>query len=396
MKNITVLVVNAGSSSIKLALFAVESDQKKVLLSASVSGIGQSHATLSVKRDEHAGETIPIAADYEGATEAVTSWLSRQPEAQAIDAVGHRFVHGGFAYHGPTALTDEVVAVLQELAVDDPEHTPQALHFLAVLRQTFPAATHFASFDTAFFATIPAVAQLIPIPQQYRDLGVRRYGFHGLSYSYLQRRFQEIAGDKAVRGRVIYAHLGGGASLAATKDGKPVDMTMGLTPASGVAMSTRPGDIDPGLPFYLHRKTGLSLEDFQTMVNHDSGLKAVSGLSADMYTLIQSEAQDPQAALAVEYFCYKIRQAIGSLSATLGGLDSLVFSGGIGEQSSVLRARICQDLGYLGIRIDPDTNDQHLELISSPVSTVGVHVIPTNEADTILTETIELYRNTEG
>lgn len=246
-----------------------------------------------------------------------------------------------------------------------------------------------ACFDTAFFRDLPRVAKIIPIPKKYYEIGVRRYGFHGLSYTSLLSTFRDKAGETAANGRVILAHLGSGVSVTATRLGKPVDTTMGFSPASGIAMSTRSGDLDPTIFSFLHRQNNMSADEFDHMVNFESGLLGVSGVTGDMHSLLSLEEQNRDAAMAIELFVRDVKKSIGALATTLGGVDSLLFSGGIGEQSAVLRARICQGLEYMGIEISEVANERHSFLISAEHSRVGVHVIPTDEARVIALQTIE-------
>ena len=237
-----------------------------------------------------------------------------------------------------------------------------------------------ACFDTAFHYDLPRVARLLPIPRRYEAQGVRRYGFHGLSYAFLMRELARLAGAEAARGRVILAHLGNGASLAAVREGKPVDTSMAFTPAAGVPMSTRSGDLDPGLVWYLARTEKMDAKEFNEMVNFQSGLLGVSETSADMRDLLQREGQDVRAAEAVELFCYQVRKWIGAFAAALGGLDTLVFAGGIGENASPIRARVCDGLGFLGIELEQRRNVKHAPLISPDSGRVKVRVIRTDEA----------------
>lgn len=361
---LNILSVNAGSSSIKLALFT---------------------ADLGNQNAERTHETsIQDISDLTQAASAVKQWLDEVIPGQAIDAIGHRIVHGGPKHDKAELITNELMEELRSFTSFDPEHLPAEIELIYELGQQFPDTAHVACFDTAFFHDLPIQARLLPLPRKYEASGLRRYGFHGLSYSFLLSQFRNIAGEAAVNGRVIYAHLGSGASLAATHEAKPIDTTMSFTPASGIIMSSRSGDIDPGLVLYMQKRHGLDAEQFNHMVNFESGLLGVSELSASMLTLLQNESSNQKAAEAVELFVYQVRKSIGSLSAALGGLDSLVFSGGIGEQSSVLRGRICEGLGFLGIEIDQANNDQHSTLISTPGSRVGVHVIPTDEASIII------------
>lgn len=381
-----ILTVNAGSSSIKLDVLSFEdsalSDQRS--LTASITGIGQTTTTLTVHKPPETKQSHTIdAPDYPSAISGLMNLLSEKFPVGDISAIGHRIVHGGPNYSQPAYLSDEVMADLEAFSSFDPEHAPNAHQLIYALRQQYPGVPQVACFDTAFFHDLPAIAQALPLPHKYQAEGLRRYGFHGLSYSYLQSAFRDSAGELAVNGKVIYAHLGSGASLAATLNGQPVETTMGFSPTSGIMMSARSGDLDPSIVSYLNHQTGQTLDDYNHMINFESGLLGVSELSADMYTLLQRQAENQQADLAVKLFVYQVRKAIGSLTAVLGGLDSLIFSGGIGEQSPVIRQQICDGLDYLGIKLNDVTNQAQADLISDSSSKVGVHVIPTDEASVI-------------
>lgn len=390
-----ILVINAGSSSIKTVLYSSSEDSLERILDCSATNIGQERASIDVV---HRGEKSSIQSlllSHSSALSTILATIGHYQPVNAIDAVAYRVVYGGAKYHEPTDITDEVEDDLALFADVDPEHAPISHAIIKTLRQRLSDIRHVVCFDTAFFHDIPDVAQLVPIPRQYRDKGIRRYGYHGLSYEYLSETFQTVAGEGARRGRVIYAHLGSGASMTATLDGKPVDMTMGLTPTSGLVMGSRTGDVDPSLAWILANEAGVSLDEYQQIINHESGLLAVSELSSDMYTLLQNQDTNPQAALAVELFCYQARKAIGSLATTIGGLDSLIFSGGMGEQAPEIRRRICEGLAFLGISIDNEANERHDLLISAPGSQVGVHVIPTDESLSIARSVISTTTSTK-
>lgn len=396
--NVNILTINAGSSSLKCGLFATDTEQGSFepLLSVSVTNLGQTTATVHIRVGDKEGSEQPLAAnDLPATLDFVMDLVRANLAGGRLAAIGHRIVHGGPRYGAAQPITRQVEQELRSLTAYDPEHAPAELELIDLLKIRFPDIPHIACFDTSFFHDLPMVAQLLAVPRKYYHKGLRRYGFHGLSYEYLLYRFDEIAGEDAARGKVIFAHLGSGASLAATFEGKPVDTTMGFTPASGIMMSTRSGDIDPGVARFLHHQAGMSFEDYNHMVNFESGLLGVSELSADMLTLLNNETRDPQAAEAVALFCYQARKAIGALSASMNGLTSLVFSGGIGEQSAPIRSRICQKLGFLGIVIDEAKNERHQECISSEDSRVGVHVIPTDEAHTIASQVVTVI-NKQG
>lgn len=383
-----ILTVNAGSSSIKLDSFNSNTSESYSIL---LTGIGQPSGKFRLRQVGKEDVVYQIsAANHTDASQLLLNWLQESGLTSDITAIGHRIVHGGPKYDSAALIDDELINYLHTFSSLDPEHAPTALELIAELRRTLPKTPQIACFDTAFFHDLPRVAQLVSLPKKYQAEGVRRYGFHGLSYAYLSHAFGEQAGPEAANGKVIYAHLGSGASLAAIKDGKPVDTTMGFTPTSGIIMSTRSGDIDPGLATYLQKQHGLTQEQFAHMTNFESGLLGVSGLSEDMYTLLQNKDTNPEAADAVDLFVYDIKKTIGAYAAVMGGLNSIVFSGGIGEQSAHLRGRICEDLGFLGVAIDNDRNHRDEPLISSDDSGVGVHVIPANEAFTIYSQVTEI------
>jgi len=314
------------------------------------------------------------------------NWIVERTGQDALTGIGHRVVHGGPTYSHPQRVTPEMIEVLSRLSPFDPEHLPEEIMLIEAVRRRFPGLPQVACFDTAFHQALPRVARLLPIPRRYEALGVRRYGFHGLSYAFLMRELARLAGPEAAQGRVILAHLGNGASLAAVRDGKPVDTSMGFTPASGVPMSTRSGDLDPGLFSYLARADGLDAKEFNEMVNRRSGLLGVSETSSDMRDLLEREAQDVRAAEAVALFCYQVKKWIGAFAAALGGLDTLVFAGGIGEHAPVVRARICDGLGFLGIGLDEGRNTAGEGTISTADSPVVVRVIRTDEERMIAEE----------
>jgi acetate kinase len=306
-------------------------------------------------------------------------WIEERDGRDALTAVGHRVVHGGPKYSKPQRITAEMVEELHRLSPFDPEHLPEEILLTEAFHRRFPDLPQVACFDTAFHHDLPRVAQLLPIPRRYEAQGVRRYGFHGLSYAFLMGELSRLAGPESAQGRVILAHLGNGASLAAVRDGKPVDTSMSFTPTAGVPMSTRSGDLDPGLVWYLARTEKMSAKQFNEMVNFQSGLLGVSETSSDMRDLLDRETQDVRAAEAVALFCYQVKKWIGAFAAALGGLDTLVFAGGIGENAPVVRSRICEGLGFLGIELEESQNAANAGVISTAASRVDVRVIHTDE-----------------
>ena len=376
----SILVLNGGSSSIKFALFSAH-QSLAIKIKGQIERIGTPDAVFSTQEGEHAAHTTqPVAAaDYASAVKLLIGWIDEKDIDEKLIAVGHRIVHGGAQFHEPQRLTSTLMAELQQLAPLDRQHMPGEIALADAFQQRFLKVPQIACFDTAFHHHLPRVAQMLAIPRRYEVQGVRRYGFHGLSYEFLMGELIQIDGAAAARGRVILAHLGNGASLAAVAGGKPVDTSMGFTPTAGVPMGTRSGDLDPGLVSYLARSEKMDAQQFDDMVNFKSGLLGVSETSADMRDLLKVETEDARAADAVALFCYQIKKTIGAYAAALGGLDTLVFAGGIGEKAPVVRARICTGLGFLGIELDASRNEQNADVISTDVGRVKVRVIRTNE-----------------
>ncbi len=376
-----ILTINGGSSSIKFALFEA-ADALPRMLDGAIERIGLAEAILRVKDLKRMdGFSRPVAApDHKAAGDVLMNWLEERISRNALAAVGHRVVHGGPKYTEAQPITAEMVEELHRLSPFDPEHLPEEIMLTEAFHHRFPDLSQVACFDTAFHHDMPRLAQLLPIPRRYEALGVRRYGFHGLSYAYLLEELTRLAGAEAAHGRIILAHLGNGASLAAVRDGKAVDTSMGFTPTAGVPMSTRSGDLDPGLVWYLARTEKMSAKQFNEMVNFQSGLLGISETSSDMRDLLESEVRDVRAAEAVALFCYQVKKWIGSFAAALGGLDTLVFAGGIGENAPLIRKRICAGLGFLGIELKHERNAENAALISPDGGHVAVRVIRTDEA----------------
>lgn len=383
-----ILTINGGSSSIKFAMFEA-CDLLKRNLEGGIDRIGLPDAAFRVKGLNPADNfsrsvTVP---DHTAAVGALMDWIAVRSGHDGLTAVGHRVVHGGPKYSRPQRITVEMVAELHGLSPFDPEHLPEEILLIEAFHRRFPDLPQVACFDTAFHHDLPRVARILPIPRRYEEKGVRRYGFHGLSYEFLMGELARLAGSEAAHGRVILAHLGNGASLAAVNDGKPVDTSMSFTPTAGVPMSTRSGDLDPGLIWYLARTEGLDDKRFNEMVNFQSGLLGVSETSSDMQDLLGREKQDVRAAEAIALFCYQVKKWIGGFAAALGGLDTLVFAGGIGENAPVVRARICDGLGFLGITIDEKRNMAGEDVISAAAGRVTVRVIHTDE-ELMIAETV--------
>ena len=379
--NPRVLTINGGSSSIKFALFDAGRPLRWIL-QGGIERIGMPGACMHAKGPEPADNfSRPVTApDHGAAVVTLMDWIEEHTGRDALAGVGHRVVHGGPNYGAPQRITSEMVEELRRLSPFDPEHLPEEILLTESFHRRFPDLPQVACFDTAFHKDLPRVARLLPIPRRYEALGVRRYGFHGLSYAFLMGELSRVAGKEKARGRVILAHLGNGASLAAVHHGKSVDTSMSFTPAAGVPMSTRSGDLDPGLIWYLARTENMTAKQFNEMVNGKSGLLGVSETSSDMRDLLGIESQDVRAAEAVALFCYQVKKWIGAFAAALGGVDTLVFAGGVGENAPVVRARICDGLGFLGIEIDEKRNAANESVISIDAGRVAVRMIHTDEA----------------
>ena len=375
-----ILTINGGSSSLKFALFEVGESFRR-LLTGAIEGIGLPGATLRVTGVNSADNVSqPMTArDHAAAADALMDWIDEHSERDAITAVGHRVVDGGPKYSSPQRITTEMIEELRRLSPFDPEHLPEEILMTEAFHRRFPSIPQVACFDTAFHHDMPQVARLLPIPRRYEAQGVRRYGFHGLSYEFLMEELGRLAGSQVARGRVVLGHLGNGVSLAAVHDGKSIDTSMSFTPSAGVPMGTRSGDLDPGLAWYLARTERMNAKQFNEMVTLQSGLLGVSETSSDMRELLEREVHDVRAAEAVSLFCYRIKKRIGSYAAALGGLDTLVFAGGIGENAPVVRARICDGLNFLGIELHAARNAESAGVISTDASRVVVRVIRTDE-----------------
>ncbi|HCE09314.1 MAG TPA: acetate/propionate family kinase [Oxalobacteraceae bacterium] len=374
-----ILAVNGGSSSIKFALF--ESAPLQPILKGSIQGVGIAQGNFVVKGVSQADDftrSVKVP-DHVTAVALLMDWIGARIEPGALVAVGHRVVHGGPKYWEARRITPEMMGELRQLSPFDPEHMPEEILLAEAFQRRFPDLSQIACFDTAFHRDMPRVARLLPIPRRYEAKGVRRYGFHGLSYAYLMQELEHVGGRKAANARVVLAHLGNGASMAAVREGRSVDTTMAFTPASGLPMSTRSGDVDPGLASFLARSENMTASQFDHMANHESGLLGISETSADMRDLLACASDDRRAAEAVELFCYQAKKSIGAYAAVLGGLDTLVFAGGIGENASPVRARICEGLGFLGIELHAARNLAHANVISTDASRVTVRVIRTDE-----------------
>jgi len=385
----TVLTINGGSSSIRFSLYRpglaiAERMQGKI------ERIGLPGANFT-SSDGSAGAPARrevALADHRAAVQVLMDWLEAQPAFGAVQAVGHRIVNG-MAHTAPQRITPLLLDELRRIRPYDPEHLPSEIKLIEAIQKRNPKLPQVACFDTAFHQSMPRVAKMLPIPRKYDAQGVQRYGFHGLSYAYLLRELARLGERSATRGRVILAHLGNGASMAAVRDGKSVDTSMAFTPTAGLVMSTRSGDLDPGLAYYFSRTEAMSAGQFQTMVNHEAGLLGVSETSSDVRDLLAHEALDPRAAEALALFCYQAKKWVGAFSAAMGGLDALVFTGGIGENAAALRSRICAGLEFLGLELNEARNAANAPLISADSSRVAVRVVRTDEELMIGEQTLQ-------
>jgi acetate kinase len=380
-----ILCLNSGSSSLKFALYRIGDREEILLAQGAVERNDAQSARLWInspqrKIEKTGGEMSSVSA----ALHAASIELERL-ELPRFDAVGHRLVHGGQHHAVPERITDTLLNELRNLIPFAPLHLPDEIAGIVAVTSHFSSVPQVACFDTAFHRSMPEVAQRFALPRALWDQGIRRYGFHGISYEYIMRTLGANPPS-----RIIIAHLGNGASMAAVKDGRPLDTTMGFTPAGGFMMGTRSGDLDPGIICYLLNERHFDAHGLVELVNHQSGLLGVSGISSDMKTLLERADTEPDAAMAVQMFCYQLRKQIGALSAALGGLDLLVFTGGIGERAAPVRWEAGSGLEHLGVRLDRERNDSNADTISTPDSRCLVRVIPTNEDLMIAWHTNEL------
>jgi acetate kinase len=374
-----ILTINSGSSSIKFSVYRGGADPKR-LLSGRLERIGLGLDNGKFFAFDAEGGPLSTAdiplADHEAALNVLFSWLAARPEGRAINVAAHRVVHGGPHYTTPRMVGEELLQALKRLCPFAAEHLPHEIKAIEAISAAFPGLPQAACFDTSFHRTMPDVATTFAIPAEFRTEGVIRYGFHGLSYEYIMEELSRIDTARS-NGRVIIAHLGNGCSMCAVKGGRSVDTTMGFTPLGGLVMSTRTGDLDPGIIVYLLKTRGYNPDELNELLNRRSGLLGISGISPDMTDLLKKEATGPSAALAIEVFCYQARKSIGALASVLGGLDTLVFTAGMGENSPEIRERIVEGLGFLGLEIDREKNMENGPVISK--GPVQIRVMKTNE-----------------
>jgi acetate kinase len=381
----TVLTINGGSSSIKFAVYEIQEEKPRRHVSGEFERIGLGDAAFTFEEPGKDKARMPVyAPDHSAAVEHLIEWLDRRVGLKSIRAIGHRIVHGGPKLWKPVIVTADVLAELKRISPWDPNHLPAEIGLIDSFAKRCPDLPQMACFDTAFHHDLPSVSRLLPLPRRFEADGIRRYGFHGLSFTYLMQELARVAGAEAASGRVILAHLGAGASLAAIRQQKCIDTTMAFTPTAGLVMATRTGDLDPGVLVYLLREQRMSADELDDLVNHKSGLLGISETTPDMRDLLARQAEDMRARDAVAIFCYQAKKWIGAFAAALGGLDTLVFSGGIGENAAEIRRRVCDDLDFLDIRIDSVRNEAHSAIISTEGSTVAVRVIRTDEESVIV------------
>jgi acetate kinase len=382
-----VLVLNAGSSSLKFALFRGDASELERTVSGTIDRIGrpQSELSLTVVGQKELQRRSVHAPDHASCFGIVWEAITSAADHVTPAAVAHRIVQGGPRFFEPQRVTSELLGELRRLSPFDPQHLPAEIALIEAVQAHAQTANlpQFASFDTAFHRDLPRVARILPIPRRYEKAGIHRYGFHGLSYEFLLQELVRLGDPAARSGRVVLAHLGSGASLAAVRDGKCIDTSMGFTPTSGLVMGTRTGDLDPGLVAYLQLADGMSAQEFGEMINRESGLRGISETSADMRDLLEHAAADQRAEEAVAVFCYQLSKWIGGYAAALGGLDTIVFAGGIGENCPPIRARVCARLEFLGAELDSAANDRNAPVISRERSRVALRVLHTDEEQVI-------------
>ncbi|QES88024.1 acetate/propionate family kinase [Rhizosphaericola mali] len=352
-----VLIINNGSSSIKFAVYTLS---LKIVYTGMVSGIGGEDMRLKIKDALGTTTEKPLNShELKDAANNIIDWLESALSIAQIHAVGHRIVHG-MQHMQPEIITDALISELESYSWYDPDHIVGELILIRTIATRCPGLKQVACFDTSFHASMPRIARLFPIPRHYAEAGIIRYGFHGISFTYILQKIQALITDTHVQAnKMIFAHLGSGSSLVAVKEGKSIDTTMGFTPAGGCMMGTRSRDLDPGVVWHIMQHNHLSVEELNHVINHQSGLLGISGTSFDMEKLLaQEKYEDLQAGEAVDMYCYSVKKWLGALAAVLNGMDILIFTGGIGENSAEVRKRICADMGYMGIKLDGAKNER--------------------------------------
>ncbi len=374
-----ILTLNGGSSSIKFAIYEIDNALKRVL-QGKVDRIGLQNTTLtfSDSTGNNKDSLTLDESDFRSVSNFLLDWLKKETNFSRISGVGHRVVFG-MQHTKPERITNKLMDDLNQFTSYDPDHLPAEIELIETVRQRYPKLLQVACFDTTFHSEMPKVAQHAACSAAFCKKGDTALWFSWLSYAYLMEELARVAGPEAANGRVVLAHLGNGASLAAVRGGKCVDTSMGFTPASGLVMGTRPGDLDPGLAWYIMQSENLSTKQFNHLINHESGLLGISETSSDMRDLLKTESDDVRAKEAIELFCYQARKWIGAFAAALGGIDTLVFAGGVGENSPVLRSRICSGLEFLGIELNEERNKKNDTLVGKDNAKVAVRIIHTDE-----------------
>ena len=371
--------MNRGSATLKSTLYEI-GVRNQALLSISVAYSGTTSARLKITDAGRATllDSSVRGRDSNAALEAIFAWLDKHQYLSGLQAAGHRLVHGGARYTEPQRVTPKFLSALKKLVPLDPDHLPAAIKGIQFVARKFPKLAQVACFDTAFHGPLPTVAKMYALPRRLYDANIRRYGFHGLSFEYIVGELRKLDA-KLAAGCVIIAHLGSGASIVALQNGNSTDTSMGFTPLEGLVMSARSGDVDPGLLLYLLAQKKMSVKAAAALLNKQSGLLGVSTTTGDMRALLEKAKQDPHAAEAIDLFCYRAKKYIGAYAAALGGLDALIFTGGIGERAPAIREKICGGLEFLGIQLDAAQNAANAPVISTPASRVNIRVIQTNE-----------------
>jgi acetate kinase len=375
-----ILTINSGSSSIKVGLYEME-ETERLVLSGSIQRIGLAGGIFQI-RDSNNKTMVDKHTnlhDHDIALKILFEWLEQHEPGKTLDAMSHRIVHGGTKYNSPLRITSEILSELRQLVHLAPDHLPHEINAIQATSYYYPDLIQVACFDTAFHQNMPPLAKIVAIPRHYQHSGLIRYGFHGLSYEYIMQELRKEAGKAVADGRVIIAHLGNGASMAAVRYGRSIDTTMGFTPAGGLVMSTRSGDLDPGVLLYLLQEREMHPSALNNLVNHQAGLLGISGISSDMRDLLAREKKDQHAHEAIDLFCYQASKHLGALTAVLGGLETLIFTAGIGENSPIVRQRICQNLAFIGVLIDDQRNKSNSPIISPEEAAVTVRVMKTDE-----------------
>jgi len=386
-----ILTINSGSSSIKFALYEMGKSERQIA-TGTIEGIGEKGGVFRVNTEGRLKEVPCTFPHHRSGLDAFFRWLKDTGYDNNLYAVGHRVVHGGLNYRSPHIITPQVLDDLKRLAPFVPEHLPHEIEAIEAVADLYPSLRQVACFDTAFFSDMPDIARLYALPRNLFNEGVVRYGFHGLSYEYIMQEIKRLTGEDKAKGRIIMAHLGHGASMTAVNEGRVVDTTMGFSPSGGLVMSTRSGDLDPGVILYIIKQKGAGYDELNDIVNRRGGVLGVSGISDSIKELLAIEEREPRAGEAIDLFCYQAKKFIGALSAVMGGVDILVFTGGIGENSPEIRWRICKGLEFLGVSIHPEHNKNNAPLISRDNSRVMVRVIKTNEELMIARHTCELLK----